>query len=110
MHKIFLLAGTLAILNTHCGTQSANGSTGEKNDSILPPVETRDPNTNYKPAFEGQTRVKGVKTTTSYQSKIITKDLNRPWGIAVLPDGRFLITEKGGTMRIASVDGTLSAP
>lgn len=110
MYKIFLLAGTLAILNTHCGTQSANGSTGEKNDSILPPVETRDPNTNYKPAFEGQTRVKGVKTTTSYQSKIITKDLNRPWGIAVLPDGRFLITEKGGTMRIASVDGTLSAP
>lgn len=110
MHKIFLLAGTLAILNTHCGTQSANGSTGEKNDSILPPVETRDPNTNYKPAFEGQTRVKAVKTTTSYQSKIITKDLNRPWGIAVLPDGRFLITEKGGTMRIASVDGTLSAP
>jgi glucose/arabinose dehydrogenase len=74
----------------------------------LPPVEKNPPNTNYKPAFPGQTRVAGVKTVTPFQFKIITKDLNRPWGIVQLPDGRFLITEKEGNMRIVSVDGKLS--
>jgi len=34
--------------------------------------------------------------------------LNSPWGITSLPDGRFLITEKKGTMRIATQDGILT--
>ena len=72
------------------------------------PVETQKPNTNYKPAFSGQTRIQGVKTKTPIDSKILTKDLKRPWGIAVLPDGRFLITEKSGTLRIADQAGSLS--
>src|SRR3546814_8148710 len=72
------------------------------------PVETKDANTDYSPAFEGQTRIAGVKTSTPYQFKVLSEDLDRPWGIASMPDGRFLITQKEGTMRIASADGTLS--
>jgi glucose/arabinose dehydrogenase len=74
----------------------------------LPPVETGTPNSSYKPAFPGQTRIAGVKTAVSYNFRIITKELNRPWGIVMLPDGRFLITEKEGNMRIVSGDGKVS--
>lgn len=41
---------------------------------------------------------------------MLSTDLKTPWGITTLPDGRFLITEKKGTMRIATTDGKLSAP
>lgn len=36
--------------------------------------------------------------------------LDRPWGIAFLPDGRLLVTERPGRMRLVARDGTVSAP
>jgi len=36
--------------------------------------------------------------------------LANPWGIANLPDGRFLITEKAGQMRIVTASGQVSNP
>lgn len=74
----------------------------------LPPVETNAANTNYSPAFPGQTRVNGVKTVTPYQVTSLATSLSSPWGITSMPDGRLLITQKGGTMRIATSTGTLS--
>lgn len=74
----------------------------------LPPVESNEANTNYQPAFAGQTRANGAKTSTPYVSEVVTSALASPWGITALPDGRLLITEKAGTMRIVSSTGTLS--
>lgn len=71
------------------------------------PVEKNSPNTTYKPAFEGQTRIAGVKTNTPIQHKIITSSLSAPWGITSLPDGRFLVTQKGGQMRIVTTTGAV---
>ncbi|MCU7614632.1 PQQ-dependent sugar dehydrogenase [Chryseobacterium sp. GMJ5] len=68
-------------------------------------AETHEPNSDYKPAFEGQTRIAAVKTTTPYKVEILNKDLGKPWGIINLPDGKFLITEKSGFMNVVSVDG-----
>lgn len=68
-------------------------------------VETENPNSDYRPAFQGQTRIKAVKTTTAYSVEVLNKDLGRPWGIINLPDGRFLITDKNGHMNVVSTDG-----
>lgn len=114
MYKISLLTLTsTCILFASCGTQTNNGvgvTSTDTDTSANPPVETKAPNTSYKPAFAGQTRVGGVKTTTPYEGKVISSGLKNPWGIAFLPDGRLLITQKGGTMRIATKAGQLSEP
>lgn len=74
------------------------------------PVETNRPNSTYQPAFEGQTRTAGAKTSTPIQATVISSELTAPWGITPLPDGRLLITQKAGQMRIATTSGELSAP
>jgi glucose/arabinose dehydrogenase len=113
MNKIFLIAATaFAVLLSSCSSSTSSDENDQNTaaDSTLAPVETEEPNTDYKPAFEGQTRIAGVKTTTPYEFKVVAEGLDQPWGITNLPDGRFLITQKTGTMRIASEDGTLSEP
>ncbi|MGC3945724.1 MAG: PQQ-dependent sugar dehydrogenase [Chryseolinea sp.] len=74
----------------------------------LPPLEKNPPNTKYKPAFPGQTRVNAVQTTTPYQVDQLADDLGRPWAIILLPDERFLLTEKSGFMQIRNKDGSLA--
>jgi len=72
----------------------------------LPPVETQKPNSDYKPAFPGQTRVPGAQTQTKLSITLISHDLKVPFALRCLPDGRFLITEKQGNMRILKADGS----
>ena len=40
----------------------------------------------------------------------VAKKLQYPWGLAFLPDGRMLVTERPGRLRIVAKDGTLSEP
>ena len=72
------------------------------------PVETQEPSADFKPAFTGQTRIKGVKTKTELDISIINAKLENPWGISNLPNGGFLISQKAGTMVILTPDGKLS--
>src|ERR1700733_6838732 len=71
------------------------------------PVETKKANSNYKPAFAGQTRIGSVKTKTPYKVSVISTELKGPWGMHVLPDGRLLISSKPGTMQILTTDGKI---
>ena len=107
--KLLGIASGFAIMIASCGSSTDKNSQVTGSDTtLLAPVETKAPNSDYKPAFAGQTRIAGVKTSAAYEGKVLSEGLNQPWGIISLPDGRFLITEKGGVMRIASQDGTLS--
>lgn len=102
----------LLVITSISATSCVNGSSSDPNSAAvqdtIPPVETKAPNSNFPSAFEGQTRVKGMQTTTEYDVSIITEGLNSPWGIAVLPDNRILVTEKEGVLRIVDSKGNLS--
>ncbi len=104
-----LLAGLLLIFTACSKVDDGGVEEPGPEPATGPGVETAAPNTNYKPAFTGQTRVGKVVTTTAFQGTAIASGLSSPWGITPLPDGRLLITEKTGTMRIATATGTLSA-
>jgi glucose/arabinose dehydrogenase len=75
-----------------------------------PNPETRPPNRPETPAFAGQTRAPGVTSNVGYQVLTVARGLDHPWGLAFLPDGRMLVTERAGRLRIVGPDGTLSAP
>ena len=71
------------------------------------PVEKNKANSDYKPAFAGQTRIGSVKTKTPYTVKVISTELKGPWGMHALPDGRLLISSKPGTMQILTTTGKI---
>lgn len=93
------------------GFLSCNNDSPEKNgeDPIQTgdPVETNPPNTDYKPAFVGQTRIGSVKTKTSIKVEEIASNIGRPWAIVSMPDGRLLITDKSGFMQLFTPEGNL---
>ena len=102
-NALFLAAATAF---ASCSGANSNGhdpkdTTGTVQDTTkLPPVEKNKANTDYKPAFEGQTRIAGVKTNTAYEGTVVVEGLKAPWGITELPNGKFLITEREGSMKI----------
>ena len=72
--------------------------------------ETRPPNAAFKPAVAGQTRAPALRTAAELDVVSIVKGLQQPWSFELLPDGRYLIAERPGRLRIAAADGTLGEP
>ncbi|MGW8370588.1 MAG: PQQ-dependent sugar dehydrogenase, partial [Gammaproteobacteria bacterium] len=63
-----------------------------------------------KPAFPGQTEAPAPPPSAPLKTEIVTDRLSSPWSLAFLPNGDFLVTENGGTMRVVEADGAVSAP
>lgn len=61
------------------------------------------------PAFQGQTRAPVMPQALRLARTPLVEGLHDPWGMALLPDGSLLITEKPGAMRLYR-EGKLSAP
>ena len=47
---------------------------------------------------------------TAVKTEIVARGLANPWALQFLPDGRYLVTEKPGRLRIVSKDGKISEP
>jgi aldose sugar dehydrogenase len=104
------VAGAALIFTCYSNNALAYANYPSVQDTTKAPVEKLPPNNSYSPAFAGQTRIAGIKTKTALDVKVLAEGLKRPWGITVLPDGRLLITEKTGTMKIVTTSGMVSEP
>ena len=63
------------------------------------------------PAFPGQTRAPEQKLNVGFNVVTVSDGLVNPWGLAFLPDGRMLVTERPGRLRVVGADGKqLSEP
>ena len=60
-------------------------------------------------AFPNQTRAPVISRALRLIQTPLVSNLEKPWGMALLPDGGLLITEKPGRLRLYR-DGTLSDP
>jgi len=61
------------------------------------------------PAFAGQTKAPIVAGTQGYTVESFAK-IDRPWGMAFLPNGKMLVSFRNGGMRIVDKKGALSEP
>jgi glucose/arabinose dehydrogenase len=69
-------------------------------------LNTRPPNApDQKPAVAGQNRAPEQKLNVAFDVVTVTEGLVNPWGLAFLPDGKMLVTEKPGRLRVVSADG-----
>ncbi len=67
-------------------------------------------NTDFEPAFEAQFRAPAMSSQFDLSSEALAGPLVHPWGVAALPGGGYLVTERPGRLRHVAEDGTLSEP
>lgn len=63
-----------------------------------------------EPAHAQITKAPAIKTKAAVAVDTVARGLANPWGLQFLPDGRLLVTERPGRLRIVARDGTLSPP
>jgi aldose sugar dehydrogenase len=77
------------------------------------PIDTRpETKTDDHSLWENQTRAPYEPSGVAFTVTTVTDKLVAPWSIAFLPgtNGKMLVTEKQGNMRIVGTDGTVSEP
>lgn len=100
-------SASLLVLAAACG---ANGE-ARQDVPAGAPLETRPANgAGQEPAFAGQTRAPAVRTDQALTHTVVASGLEHPWGLALLPDGNWLVTEKPGRMRIVTAQGQVGQP
>ncbi|MEM7749740.1 MAG: PQQ-dependent sugar dehydrogenase [Pseudomonadota bacterium] len=62
------------------------------------------------PAAAVQTQAPKPQQPTGAKTQVIAKGLVHPWGMQFLPDGRVIVTERPGAIRIVDKSGRVSKP
>ncbi|PAX07131.1 PQQ-dependent sugar dehydrogenase [Sphingomonas lenta] len=94
-----LAGGALALLLVGCG--------GDDGGSAPDPIATASPTPAPTPA---PTPSPSPSPTTTAVTRGAVATFASPWAMVFLPDGRLLVTERGGNLRVVTTAGAVSAP
>ena len=84
---------------------------GAANIASAQGVDPRPPNNpEQKSAIAGQTDAPENKSSVAFDVVTVAEGLVNPWSLAFLPNGKMLVTERPGRLRVLGADGKLSAP
>ncbi len=107
-HALALAAVACAALLAGCGGGEPAAPEGRATPLAASPaaadVGAAATTTRSSPAADAAAPARALTVTT------VASGLVNPWSLAFLPDGRMLVTEKPGRLRIVQAGGTLSAP
>jgi len=67
---------------------------------VMAEVPQGPPNADFQPAFENQTRAPELRDGVGLNVQTLARGLRNPWGVEVLPDGRYLVTERSGALKL----------
>lgn len=102
----------LALVAAPASAQTTNSAgqptLGKRAPDVSPAVGrplavNQPPSPAQKPAFAGQMRAPSVATRTPLDVQVKTRGLDHPWSMAFLGDGKLLVAEKPGAMRIVDM-------
>src|SRR5690606_13756629 len=93
--------GPEAVMNTIRRTLAATLVLGLAAPAAMAELNDRPPNArDQSPAFPGQTRAPEIHQDIPIARSTLIRGLDSPWGMALLPDGGLLITERSGGLRL----------
>ncbi|AQR74721.1 PQQ-dependent sugar dehydrogenase [Sphingomonas sp. LM7] len=101
MRCTLLLAGAALAVLSGCGGNSGGGG------SVVTPTPT--PSASASPTPTPSPSASPTPTPISSVTSTAVATFTSPWAMVFLPDGRAMVTEKGGTLRIVTQAGLKSA-
>ncbi|MEO6340244.1 MAG: PQQ-dependent sugar dehydrogenase [Caulobacteraceae bacterium] len=116
----FALSATLGLFAAASVAAQDSGSAGPSPAAVAATARSPEPKTcvlspywkdTYRPtpAFKNQTRAPAPPPSAPFNVETLASGLVNPWAMAFLPDGKILVTERPGRMRILD-KGVLSDP
>lgn len=99
MKNVSLPVAALVVLCTSGFAVNASAQSGADPRPANAPAQ--------KPAFAGQTDAPVKQLGVAFDVVTAIDGLRNPWGMAFLPSGKMLVTERVGYLRMVNADGTL---
>ena len=106
MASLTLLAATAV----SCSARSVSEETTSAPAASVssgPPVDPRPANgATQRPAFPGQTDAPERKLNVNFDVVTVADNINTGWSVAFLPNGKMLVTQRGGQLLVLGADGS----